>query len=92
MEFILKKKKNLPSNEGDRDSILGQRTKIPHALGQLNSCVAMTEPIQSSTREPVCCKLESPCTLELRHHSYREAHTTQRRILLATMKTQSSQK
>ena len=45
MEFIKKKKKNLPFNEEDMDSILGQRTKIPHAMGQLNSCVATTEPM-----------------------------------------------
>lgn len=28
--------KNLPSNAGDLGSIMGQRTKIPHALEQLH--------------------------------------------------------
>ena len=41
--------KNLSSNAGDMDSILGGRTKIPHAEGQLNPCAVTTEPSQA------CC-------------------------------------
>ena len=33
--------KNLPSNAGDMGLAPGQRTKIPHATGQLSLCVAM---------------------------------------------------
>ena len=36
--------KNLPSNAGDAGSIPGQGTKIPHAVGQLSSHTATTEP------------------------------------------------
>ena len=32
--------KNLPSNAGDAGSILGQGTKILHAMGQLSLCAA----------------------------------------------------
>ena len=35
--------KNLPYNAGDRGSIPGQGTKIPHAMGQLSSCATTTE-------------------------------------------------
>ena len=35
--------KNLPSNAGDTDSIPGQGTKIPHAVGQLSPCTATIE-------------------------------------------------
>ena len=35
---------NPPSNAGDVGSIPGQRTKIPHAVGQLSPCAATTEP------------------------------------------------
>ena len=33
--------KNLLCNAADSGSITGQRTKIPHVLGQLNPCTAM---------------------------------------------------
>ena len=33
--------KNLPSNAGD--AILGQGTKIPHAMGQLSLCITTRE-------------------------------------------------
>ena len=36
--------KNPPSNTGDMGSIPGQRTKIPHAMGQLSPRTATTEP------------------------------------------------
>ena len=49
--------KNLPSNAGDVGSIPGWGTKIPHAVGQLLSP-------RASTREPACCKLQSPRALE----------------------------
>ena len=32
--------RNMPSNAGDTDSIPGQETKIPQALGQLSLCTA----------------------------------------------------
>ena len=35
--------KNPPSSAGDAGSIPGQRTKIPHAAGQLSPCAATTE-------------------------------------------------
>ena len=36
--------KNPPSNAGDVGSIPGRGTKIPHAVGQLSSRTAATEP------------------------------------------------
>ena len=36
--------KNPPSNAGDVGSIPGRGTKIPHAVGQLSSRAATTEP------------------------------------------------
>ena len=60
--------KNPPSNAGDTGSIPGQRTKIPHAAGQLRLSAAATE--------PTCCnwrayelQLKSPCTLEPMRHN-----------------------
>ena len=35
--------KNLPSSAGDADLILSWRTKIPHAVGQLNPHAAARE-------------------------------------------------
>ena len=35
--------KNLPSNAGHSGLILGQQTKIPHALGQLSLSATTTE-------------------------------------------------
>ena len=32
--------RNLPSNAGDTDSIPGQGTNIPQALGKLSPCIA----------------------------------------------------
>ena len=37
--------KNPPSNAGDTGSIPGQRTKIPHASGQLSPPAATSEPV-----------------------------------------------
>ena len=34
---------NAPCNAGDEDSIPGQGTKIPHAVGQLSSRTTTTE-------------------------------------------------
>ena len=48
--------KNPPSNAGDLGSIPVWGTKIPHATGQLSP--------HTSTREPVCRKLQSPRALE----------------------------
>ena len=55
--------KNLPYNAGDVGSIPGRGTEIPHAMGQLSSC--------TSTKEPVCRKLQSLPTLEPMCHNYR---------------------
>ena len=44
--------KNLPSNAGDKGSIPGQGTKIPHAMGQLSPCATTTEPTCSGARVP----------------------------------------
>ena len=35
--------KNLPSSAGDSGSVPGQKTKIPHAMGQLNPHATVTE-------------------------------------------------
>ena len=53
--------KNPSSNAGDTGSIPGQGTKIPHAIGQLSPRI--------STREPTCCKLQSPRALEPVRHN-----------------------
>ena len=42
--------KNLPTNAGDTRSIPGQRTKIPHAMGQLSP--------QATTREAAHCNYQ----------------------------------
>ena len=55
--------KNPPYNAGDMGSIPGQETGIPHEVGQLSS--------RTSTREPVCRKLQSPRALEPARHNYR---------------------
>ena len=44
--------KNPPSNAGDRGSISGRGTKIPHAVGQLSPLAATTEPTRSVARPP----------------------------------------
>ena len=47
--------KNPPYNAGDMGSILGQGTKIPHAMGQLSPHAATTElmpwSLHATTRE-----------------------------------------
>jgi hypothetical protein len=35
--------KNLTANTGDKSSVPGQGTKIPHAIGQLNWCTTTRE-------------------------------------------------
>ena len=47
--------KNLPCNVGDMGSILGHRTKVPHAVEQLN----LRAKIRESTRESVHCIVTS---------------------------------
>ena len=82
--------KNPPSNVGDKGSILGRGTKIPHAVGQLSPRVTTTELTllnkrahMPQTTEPMCSgarapQLQSPCTLEPTHHNQREkTHTPQ---------------
>ena len=44
--------KNLPCNAGDRGSIPGQETKIPHAVKQLSSNAATTEHTHT-TKDPM---------------------------------------
>ena len=51
--------KNTPSNAGDAGSIPGQRTKIPHATGQLSLCATTTEPTHCGAHTP---QLQSSCT------------------------------
>ena len=48
--------KNTPSDAGVIGSIPGSGTKIPYTMGQLS--------LGASTREPACCKLQSPHALE----------------------------
>ena len=55
--------KNPPSNAGDAGSIPGRGTKIPHPAGQLSPAPQLLSPCTSS-REPVCRKLQSPRALE----------------------------
>ena len=63
--------KNLPSKAGDMGSIPSRGTKIPHAVGQLSP--------HASTREPACCKLQSPRALEsVRHNERENPHVTTR--------------
>ena len=49
--------KNLSSNTGDTGSILGQGTinKIPHAVEQLSSHTATTEPLRITARKKLGC-------------------------------------
>ena len=61
-----------------RGSIPGWGTKIPHVAGQLRPC--------SSTREPMCHKLQGPRALEPVRHSRREAHAPQQRAHLPQRK------
>ena len=60
--------KNLPSNAGDTDSIPGQGTKIPHAVGQLSPCTATIELACLNERARVLQTTEPTCS---------EAHTPQ---------------
>ena len=64
--------KNLPCNAGDAGLLPGQRTKIPHAAGQLSPHATTTElpRLNWSPRR----KLQSPRALEPECHTYR-AHT-----------------
>jgi len=48
--------KNLPSDARDTGSIPGQRTKIPHALGQLSPCAATTETMLQQRFNPAKIK------------------------------------
>ena len=45
--------KNLPCNVGDMGSIPGGGTKIPHAVGQQNPCIATRELAHCSEKKPV---------------------------------------
>ena len=44
---------NLPSNSGDTGSIPGRRIKIPHAVGQVNSCATTKKPY-TAMKDPIC--------------------------------------
>ena len=44
--------KSLPWGAGDTSSIPGQRSRIPHAAGQLNLCAATPEPVHHVERIP----------------------------------------
>ena len=56
--------KNPPSNAGDTGSIPGQRTKIPHATGQLSPRTATTEPVRHNYREACVPQIQNPRSLE----------------------------
>ena len=54
--------KNLSSSAGDKSSIPGQGTKIPHATGQVSPLARTTEPITREAQAPqlkdlMYCKL-----------------------------------
>ena len=62
--------KNLPSSGGDTILILGQGTKIPHAVGQLSLSAAAREPMprdhwacEPQLEKPSCCS-EDPVQLQ----------------------------
>ena len=76
--------KNPPSNAGDKGSIPGWGTKIPHAIGQLNLC--------ATTREAHMLQLLSPCTLQPVLPSKRSPCTATSKSPCAPKKTQHSQK
>ena len=44
--------KSLPFNAGDMGSIPGQRSKIPHALGQISLCTPTKEPTSHNEDPP----------------------------------------
>ena len=46
--------KNLPCNAGDKSSIPGQGTKIPHAMKQASLHATTTEPTNTAMKDPVC--------------------------------------
>ena len=46
--------KNLPPNAGSAGLIPGQRTKIPHALGQLSPF--------ATTKDPMCTATKTQCS------------------------------
>ena len=76
--------KNPPSNAGDKGSIPGWGTKIPHAVGQLILC--------ATTREAHMLQLLSPCTLQPVLPSKRSPCTATSKSPCAPKKTQHSQK
>ena len=53
------------SKPGDRGSIPGQRTKIPHATGQLSLCATTPEPMCSRA---CTSQLEKPASHNKRSH------------------------
>ena len=62
--------KNLLFNARDTSLIPAQRTKIPHAMGQLSPCATTTEPIfwsprhnqrETTTKDPACCNTAKIC-------------------------------
>ena len=59
--------KNMPSSAGDTGSTPGQRTKIPHVMGQLSP--------QATTRETHTLQPPSPHTLEPVLRNRRSLHT-----------------
>ena len=76
--------KNPPSNAGDKGSVPGWGTKIPHATGQLSLC--------ATTREAHTLQLLSPCTLQPVLPSKRSLCTATSKSPCAPKKTQHSQK
>ena len=85
--------KNLPSNAGDRGSIPGRGTKIPHAMGQLSLSATNTEPacsrahmvhlernLHNTMKNPICCIERSPMLQQKIIHAAKK-------ITCATIKT-----
>ena len=60
--------KNPPSDAGDLGSIPGGGTPILHASGQLNPCIAITEPALHNWKKLVPCNGRSR-VLRLRPHA-----------------------
>ena len=66
---------------GDKGSILGQGTKIPHAVKQLSQCATTTEPPLWSPRATTTeAHMPRACVLQQEKPPQREARTPQQGV------------
>ena len=84
--------KNLPCNAGNKGSVLGSETKIPHAAGQLSPYSASTESTCSGAYVPQlegpCATTTEPCTLWSPHATARESMHHKERSHMSHVLTQ----